>query len=453
MDSSCNRSNQLIPSESCRIALDIPTSNVSSVILELFLPGEVEWTGRLLGTGNGGIDGCIKYEDIAYGLEHGFAVTGTNNGHNGTSGGAFLNNPNVITDFSWRAIHTAAEAGKILTKAFYASAPRKSYYIGCSGGGRQGIQAADLFPDDYDGILVGAPGLNFNYMSAWRASFYVITESKNSSDFIEPETWKSLIHGEVLRQCDNLDGLDDGILIDPAFCAAILRPEALLCGNNKTSNCLSPKQVQMVDKVFSPLYGTEAQMIYPPLAPGAEVQAIQRLLSGSPFPYSVDWFRYAVYADPNWDPVNWTIEDAKVAEEKNPGNARTWPNDLTALRDRGGKLLVYHGGSDQQITGFNTEVWYDYLSRSMNTRSEDQDEFLRFFRIPGMGHCSGGNGAWKIGQSGAGADGTAFEAESNVLAALVQWVEDGKKPDSIVGTKFLDDDVGKEIEFRRRHCR
>lgn len=167
MDSSCNRYNQTIPTESCRVAFSIATSNQSSFILEVFLPHPGLWNSRLLATGNGGIDGCIKYEDMAYGLSHGFAVTGTNNGHNGTSGLAFYNNPDIVVDFSHRALHIAAVASKTLVEAFYSTSATKSYYLGCSGGGRQGIQAAQMYPNDYDGVLVGAPALDFNHMSAW----------------------------------------------------------------------------------------------------------------------------------------------------------------------------------------------------------------------------------------------------------------------------------------------
>ncbi|KAF2475133.1 ferulic acid esterase [Lindgomyces ingoldianus] len=445
-DESCARPKQLITNESCRIALTIPTFN-SSIIFEIFLPtpaqgfqrgvvlpAPADWTGRFLGTGNGGIDGCIKYEDIAYGLSHGFATTGSNNGHNGTGGKAFLNNLNIVTDFSWRSLHTTAVAGKILTQAFYKKPHDKAYYIGCSGGGRQAIQAASLFPEDYNGIVAGAPGINFNYMSAWRASFYTIAGSKNSTDFIKPETWTRLIHTEILRQCDEIDGVKDGILADASLCAAVFRPEALLCNTNQSSNCLSAKQVDIVRKVYSPLYGEKGELIYPSLQPGAEVQAIQRLLAGSPFSYSEDWFRYAVYRNPEWDPASWTIHDAEVAEELNPANVRSWPDSLTNFKDNGGKLLLYHGGADNQITGFNTERFYNHLSRSMAVTSTEMDTFLRFFRIPGMFHCSGGPGAWMIGQSTSGAVG--YDSKRNVLAAIVEWVEKGRKPEVVVGTKY-----------------
>ncbi|KAF2741368.1 tannase and feruloyl esterase, partial [Polyplosphaeria fusca] len=451
MDPTCGRTKQLIPIDACRVALTIATSNRSSFIFEMFFPSE--GTGRLLATGNGGIDGCIKYEDMVYALDHGFAVTGTNNGHNGTGGEAFLNNPDVIEDFSFRALHTGTGVGKKLLKAFYGTSQYKSYYLGCSGGGRQGVQAASLFPDDYDGILVGAPALNFNYMSAWRASFYTITKAANSSGFIAAGTWQGLIHQEVLRQCDDLDGANDGILADPSLCAAVFRPETLLCGRENTTGCLTAQQVEVVRKVFSPLYGVDGKLIYSSLSPGAEVQATQRLLSGTPFSYSVDWYRYAVYSNPAWNPASWTIQDAAAAEEANPGNARTWPSDLSPFRDAGGKLILYHGGADQQITPFDTERWYNYMSAQMGATSKDLDTFMRFFRIPGMGHCSGGVGAWQVGQNRAGAQGTPYEPKTNALAALVNWVETDTAPDTLLGTKFVNDTITNGVALSRRHCR
>lgn len=453
MDPSCARLSQLFSVEACRIALNIPTTNRSSVIVELFLPHPDTWNNRYLGTGNGGIDGCIKYEDISYAISHGFATTGSNNGHNGTGGTDFYNNEDIVIDFSWRAIHTTAEIGKVLINTFYAKEIMKSYYLGCSGGGRQGIQAADLFPNDFDGILVGAPGLDFNDMSAWRASFYTITGAVNSTNFIPPETWQGAIHNEVLKQCDAIDGVQDGILVDPSLCTAVFRPEALLCTAKMTTSCLSVEQVEIVRKVFSPLYGISGEIIYPPLAPGAEVQATQRLLSGVPFPYSVDWFRYAVYSNPTWDPSTFTIADAQAAQNKNPGNAKTWPSNLSPFRNNGGKLLIYHGGADQQITGLNTERWYNYLSRGMSARSEDLDNFMRFFRVPGMGHCSGGVGAWQIGQNGAAAQGIEYEPHYNVLAAITDWVEKGIAPDTIIGTRFVNDTIANGVGFQRAHCR
>ena len=126
-DATCSRANQTAANNLCRVALTVPTSNRSSLIYEQWFP-EV-YSGRFLATGNGGTDGCIKYEELAYGAQYGFSTTGTNNGHNGSSGATFLHNNDVITDYAWRSLHTSGNAGKTLTDAFYGQAHNRSYYM------------------------------------------------------------------------------------------------------------------------------------------------------------------------------------------------------------------------------------------------------------------------------------------------------------------------------------
>lgn len=209
----------------------------------------------------------------------------------------------VTTDFAWRSyvdfpqnrhawadayfrlsLHTMVVSGKTLVKHFYNTTQSKSYYLGCSLGGRQGIKAAEMFPDDFDGIIAGSPALDFNNLVSWRASFFPITGSVNSSSFITPSMWTTLIHDEVLKQCDGLDGVLDGIIEDPTLCN--FRPESLMCARNQTTNCLTPIQVQMVREIFSPFYGEDGKLIYPAMQPGSEVMAVQKLYAGAPFSYS-----------------------------------------------------------------------------------------------------------------------------------------------------------------------
>ncbi|MCJ1243336.1 putative feruloyl esterase B-2 [Trapelia coarctata] len=445
-DPSCARPYQLVSIALCRIALSTPTSNRSSITFELWLP-EV-WSGRLLGTGNGGIDGCIKYEDLAYGTANGFATYGSNNGHNGTGGVAFHGNEDVVVDFAWRAVL----AGKELVKQFYGKTYDKSYFLGCSLGGRQGIKSAEIFPEDFDGIVAGAPALDFNNLQSWRASFFPITGSVNSSDFITASTWTGLIPEEVLRQCDGLDGVMDGIIEDPDLCH--FRPEALLCSSDTATNCLTPIQVEMVRKIFSPLFREGGMLIYPAMQPGSEVFAVQKLYAGKPFSYSENWFRYVVLNNPQWNASTFNIQDAAAAETLNPADIRTWPNDLSAFRNTGGKMISFHGGQDNQITSFNTERFHHHLRQGMQAPACELDEFFRFFRISGMFHCNSGPGAWVLGQGGgAAAAGVPFNRRQNVLAALVDWVENGVAPDTIEGTKFVNDSVALGVAFQRRHCR
>ena len=183
------------------------------------------------------------------------------------------------------SLHTITQAGKNLTTAFYSAPANNSYYLGCSGGGRQGVKAAEMFPEDFNGIVVGAPAVNFNNMTSWRASFFGKTGAPSSPNFIPASAWEGFIHDEVLNQCDMIDGVADGIIEDPTLCD--FRPEALICSGQNSTNCLSGVQVEIVRSVFSPLYGSSGELVYPAMQPGSEVQAVQRLYSGTPFPYSL----------------------------------------------------------------------------------------------------------------------------------------------------------------------
>lgn len=350
-------------------------------------------------------------------------------------------------------LHTGVEAGKTLAKLFYGSTVSKSYYIGCSLGGRQGIKGAEKFPGDFDGIVAGAPAVDFNNLYSWRASFFVITGPESSPGFIEPKMWKTVIHDEVLRQCDLIDGVADGIIEDPSLCE--FDPEALQCDSTgKTDECLTPAQVDIVRKVFSPLRWSEGTLLFPGMNPGSEMKTADGLYDGQPWPMSEGWFRYAVYNDPDWNPTNFTVKDAAVADIKDPGGIRTWPSSLARFQDRGGKLLVFHGQQDNQITSFNTPRFYDHLSRGMGYSPVQMDDFFRFFRVSGMFHCNSGPGAWVLGQGGnAAAEGIPFDADHNVLAALVDWVEKGVAPDTMTGTKFVNDTVSLGVDFKRRHCK
>jgi feruloyl esterase len=192
----------------------VATTNVSGITLEAWLPSN--WTGRFLSTGNGGISGCIQYEDIAYGTSFGFATVGANNGHNGTGGKPFYHAPEVVEDFAWRSVHTGVVVGKEITTLFYEQNFTKSYYLGCSTGGRQGMKSAQMFPADFDGIVAGAPAFDFNNLGSWSGWLGVITGFDNtSSGFVDKNLW-GVVHDEILAQCDGIDGAIDGS-VPPAF--------------------------------------------------------------------------------------------------------------------------------------------------------------------------------------------------------------------------------------------
>ncbi|EMR65439.1 putative feruloyl esterase b protein [Eutypa lata UCREL1] len=316
-------------------------------------------------------------------------------------------------------LHTSVITTKQLAPLFYGEEVDKSYFIGCSLGGRQGIKAAEMFPEDFDGILAGAPAVDFNSLYSWRASFFPITGAAGSENFISADTWTTTIHDEVLKQCDGIDGVADGIIEDPTLC--LFEPNTLLCGTYDPSvACLNSAQIQVVKAIFNDYTWPNGSLLFPAMQPGSEVQAANGLYSGAPFSYSQDWFRFAILEDPDWDPSTYTVSDALLAIEKDPGSIRTWPLSLSSFESRGGKILTYHGLQDQQITSYNSIRFYEHLASQMKYSSEQMDNFYRFFRIP---------------------------------AALVAWVENGSAPETVTGTKFVDDVVAQGVAYRHSHCR
>lgn len=337
--------------------------------------------------------------------------------------------------------------GKEITKQFYGKKHKKSYYLGCSTGGRQGFKEAQDFPEDFDGIVAGAPALAFNNLTSWSGSFYPITGSTSSPTFVPTNLWP-VIHDDILKQCDKLDGYADGILEDPSICK--YSSKGLICSGTGNSPCLTPTQSSTVDKIFSPLLGLNGALVYPRMQPGSEIIASFVLYNGQPFPYTADWFRYAVYNDPSWDPTTIDATDYANAARINPGNIETWKGDLSAVERRKAKILHWHGLMDAIISSENSARYYNHVAKTMGKTPKELDSFYRYFRISGLGHCSGGDGAWNIGQ---GASAASLDPQQNVLMAMVRWVEEGVAPDTITGTKFVNDTVSQGIAFQRKHCR
>lgn len=431
---SCGKTNQVISVDICRVTMNVATSNQSEIFLEAWLPAN--WTGRFLSTGNGALAGCISYEDMAYTSGFGFATVGANGGHNGTSGEAFLNNSDVLADFVYRSVHTGVQIGKEITRVYYGREHDKSYYLGSSTGGRQGLKEAQDFPDDFDGIVVGAPALAFNNLTSWAGRFLSITGPANSSNSLSLADW-ALVHEDILRQCDALDGAIDGILEDPELCA--YRPNSLQClRSGKQTNCLTATQIDTVRRVFEDYHGVDGSLIFPGMNHGSELVSRLIYYNNQPFQITQDWYRYAIYHDADWQAADLSITEAAYAAALNPFNVDTWNGNLSTFQQRGGRLLHWHGLTDPMLTSANSPRYYDHVSNTMAMAPSELDEFYRFFRISGMDHYSGGVGAWGIGNNGRVASGGEPQTpNNNVLLAMVEWVENGVAPATVTGYKYI----------------
>ncbi|KAJ7654853.1 tannase and feruloyl esterase [Mycena rosella] len=447
----------------CRVQFVINTTSTSAVHAEAWLPDT--WFGRFIGTGNGGVGGCIDYQGLDYGTSLHFASVGSDNGHDGASGLPFLNHPEVINDFAFRAVHLEAVIGKQIVQAYYGTPAAKSYYMGCSTGGRQGTTAALKFPGDFDGILAGSPATDFNHLAGWLgwmshavgafnhslACVGLLTHLVGSTDpsianvdspsFIPPALWE-VVSAEILRQCDALDGLVDGIIAEPDNCDFL--PDILACEGGPSSSCLTGPQLQALKNTYSPLLGTDGELIYPRYSPGAEADSLAASVFGGIFgQLTADWERYAVLNVTEHNFTDFGLADIARFDEVNPGDIESFELDMSEFRDRGGKFVTYHGRRDPLISSTHSKVVYDRITHTLGTPS--LDGFYRLFLVPGMSHCYGGIGAPAFGQGPDKALNVVNASSHNILLALVDWVEGGVAPATIIGSGA--NDTG------RTHCR
>jgi feruloyl esterase len=343
----------------------------------------------------------------------GYATASTDTGHKGGRGAFALGHPEKLTDFAHRAVHEMSVKAKALITAYYDSAPRHSYWNGCSSGGKQGLKEAQRYPDDYDGIISGAPANYWTHLMS--ADLWLgLTTLKNTASYIPKEKYP-MITRAVPAACDALDGIKDGLLDDPRKCR--FDPSTLLCPGAEDENCLTAAQVEAAKKIYAPARNpATGAVIFPGLQPGSEMA--WATVAGGPEPFSIplDHFRYVVYENPQWDWRSFDlVRDAGLADEKDRGLLNATDPNLKAFKARGGKLLMYHGWNDTLIAPENSINYYDSVLAAMGPK---QDGFFRLFMAPGMLHCGGGPGP------------NQFDA----VAALERWVEAGTPPDQIIAS-------------------
>ncbi|KAK5120419.1 hypothetical protein LTR85_006358 [Meristemomyces frigidus] len=446
----------------CQITLNVKTSGTANTYMEVWLPNgnttASTWNGRTMSTDNGGLNGCVHYIDMQYVSGLGYAAIGDNAGHNGSSfdGTWMTNNNEAIVDWAWRARHASVDVGKQVVNKFYSEKPSYSYYIGCSAGGSQGLQSAQKFPNDFDGIISGASANDFNHLQDWSAHKYQITGASTNDTFLTIAQW-TLVQSYVLAQCDKaLDGVADGILEDPTLCDFdVTAIPVCNATTTDTTTCLTATQIQTVIDVFQPLYNADNELIYPPLLYGAQVDAFRLgLLSGTIQGISQDFFRGGVYNDSSFDIKQISPADYARADQLDDlhGNPSAFNADLSGFSGAGKKLMMYHGMADPMTSGYNSQRYYQKVAKTMSLSNTEIDDFLRFFRISGMAHCGvggiSGAGAWMFGQQLAAA-----AATNSIVDNLVSWVEQDAAPETLLGTKFWYDTPSMGIEFERAHCR
>jgi len=404
----------------CRVAAALKPTADSDIRIEVWLPVG-GWNGKLESVGNGAWAGVISYPALATALKAGYAAASTDTGHQGNNPDFIAGHPEKLADFVHRGVHEMTVAAKGIVDGFYGSAPKYSYWNGCSTGGRQAFTEAQRYPGDYDGIIAGAPAAYVTRLQGIQV--WISQQANRSPGSLIPAEKFSLLHNAVLAACDGLDGVKDGVLEDPTKCK--FDPRVLACKEGDGPNCLNAEQVQTARMLYSGLRFVSssgshehAGVIFPGIEPGSEL-GWNMLAGPKPMSLAVEMYKYAALgytAKDNWDAKDFKVDDM-MRFEKEKGTAVNSVNpNLNAFFSHNGKLLMYHGWADPGVPPQGTVDYFNSVTKTVGAKAADD---MRLFMVPGMGHCRGGDGT----------------DEFDAVKALEQWVENGKAPERIEASR------------------
>ena len=412
---------------------------------EMRLP--TQWNGRFFYQANGGIDGSVLTALGALGggpltsaLSQGFAVISSDAGHAASMGPFFGIDPQARLDYGYQAVGKLTPMAKALIKTAYGKTPDRSYIGGCSNGGRHAMVAAARYANDYDGFLVGDPGFNLpkaaiaNIAGAQTYATLASTPGDLSSGFSTAE--RTLVSKAILRQCDALDGAADGLIQDTGACQSAfdIQRDVPTCSASRDGSCLSADQKKGIAQLCAGAQTKTGKTIYTSFPYDAGL-----VPSGwTSWKFDVPTTRDSgavglIWQAPPEDPVSFNGTSFALTGDLDSMLAKVFatttlytesamsfmtppnPTDLSQLKNRGAKMMVYHGTSDPIFSSDDTQRWYDGL-RAAN--GGNASNFASFYRVPGMLHCSGGPAADQF----------------DMLTPLVNWVEKGQAADAVVAT-------------------
>ncbi|GAW14154.1 hypothetical protein ANO14919_035480 [Xylariales sp. No.14919] len=457
----------------CAVKFNINSSDTTSYNFAILLPDHQEWNGRLMTTGNGGFGGGINYPDMGEYTHYGFASVSTDTGHLSDIGDSSwaLNNPESIIDWSYRALHGSVALAKQIVPAYYsdnktlASPLGFSYYTGCATGGRQGLRLLQLYPDDFDGVLVGDAAWQTTHLQSWSTWMPLQNYPSEAPYHITPSLFAS-ITTRITALCDSQDGVIDSIAQDPAKCS--IDYTTLLCSSPSAnqSACLTQPQLTTLQKALSP-YMINDKLVFQGLPFGGDPSS----LASESNPIGYGYFQNFLYNDTSYNFTSYTDDDFFAAALADPGRATAQDLDISSFEERGGKIIMYHGYADPLIPAGSS---VEYVTRTLSAMHIDESKlssFLRLFLIPGMNHCVSNaptqpGAPWYIAAASqiAGIAGRLTglgnvthsvpgyeDAKHDSVLALLKWVEEGVPPDELIATKFVNE-TAPAVESQRTIC-
>jgi feruloyl esterase len=441
----------------------------SQIGFEVWLP-QSGWTRRLHMLGNASYSSSVYWEQMADRIRRGDVAVATDTGHSG--GGDDLQfvveRPEALVDFAHRAVHESIVAAKAIVAAFYGASQQYSYFSGCSTGGYQGLSEAQRYPEDFDGIIAGAPGNNrsrLNLVFLWN---YAANHRADNSQIV-PNAKLPMLTAAAIAACDKVDGVADGVISDPRECK--FDPAQIQCSHGDGESCLTPEQVDVVRKIYrGPRDSRTGAEIYPGLTVGSEgIQVDAGELPGwaqfwnNPTrpdePQRLDFFRYWVFKDATWDWRTFDWSAGVTALDERIGSVfdanRT---DLARFKASGGKLLMFMGWQDPVGAAPEAINYYEGVvarsnAASAGARHADTQTFLRLYMIPGMAHCRLGPGATFFSSQMRRSLPPVEDASHDMVRALHQWVERGTAPQALIATHFDKPDAAdRKMAFQRPIC-
>ncbi len=466
-----------VDAQFCRAEGVATPSADSEIKFEVWLPQTSQaWNGRMKLNGTGGYAGATPYARLSADISDGFVTAGSNMGHDGGHSPEWtLNRPEKVKDWGLRAHYFVATAAKAVSEAYYAQPVNKSYFEGCSNGGRQGMMMAQRYPELFDGIAIGAPS-NF-YPDVLMSLLWdgkLLTPTKGQAATLSPAKLQ-LLSDASHAACDADDGLIDGQITSPKSCS--FDPVVLQCTGAESDECLTVDEIAIVRQIYQGSRGTDGTIRHVGAMPGSEGQWDPEFADRGGYG---DFIGHYIYSQTT-PPFDWRTDldfDAKyevVKQALTPVSAAPSP-DLTAFKERGGKLIQFHGWNDPIVKPEGSIAYFNALAqfekiRNLSAAEQEQSidaltavsatqdgfdmaatlqQYHRLFMAPDVGHCRGGTGPSAIGGGFSEPAKAEHQPETHVMHALMKWVEEDVAPESIVATSYAAD--GTTITRQRPLC-
>jgi feruloyl esterase len=401
----------------------------NEIKFELLLPDQ--WNGRYIMGGGGGFVGSI-WNRARSSINEGYATSGTDTGHEGKTfeGDWALNNMERQLNYSYLAVHRTAIVSKAIISKYYNLPPKFSYFIGCSKGGEQALKEAQRYPDDFDGIVAGAPSIDVPALLAKciQISKIVFPDPDNLKTGIISESQVNILHEAILKQCDSLDGIKDNILSNPPDCTFDFSELPICKEGTEDETCFTAEQIEAIKMIYTELV-IQGEKVYPEYTLGSEGGWWEWVIGPGEGPgrfnsptygYAIgrDYFRYLIFNDPEWDFYTYDFYDYFRDTKYAAANYNANSTNYREFKENGSKLIIFHGWNDPGVSPNASIDYYEAVKK----KDPETESYFKLFLLPGVYHCGGGPGPSQV----------------NWIDIIRDWVENGNPPDRIIVSKRED---------------